>query len=197
MSLNRKKGFTVTELMISMTIMTVILVVVVFKGKDLSSNIALSDAIQQVSLSLREAQAYGISVKEDTANPGQFTNAYGVTFDTGANTSSFIFSDRDANGFYDGGGSCVGECVQKIDLSNNITISAICVSPNSGSGCVSMTKAHISFLRPNPEPVIRATNNGGNNMSGVTYYSATITLRNNLGRTRSVVIDNVGKIDIQ
>src|SRR3989344_4739965 len=106
---NKKYGFTLVEVMISLTIVTLIMGVILFNYSTFNDNLALSAAMQETSLVIRKAQTYGLSVKEVVVGGGQFNSAYGVKFDGpgGVNlASSFIFfvdKSIPKNGVYDAG----------------------------------------------------------------------------------------------
>lgn len=190
--MKNKKGITIIELMVSIAIITFIMSVVVFNSKTLNERITLSTVAQEISLVARKAQTYGISVRGDGSD---FSFAYGVAFNTNEPDAVYLYVDRNDNRLYNGGINCQNECVEKITLRNDIRISSICAL-NITLNCTSISKAHINFLRPNPEPVLKVTNS-----SDVELYTGSfeirVTLINSQGLTKSLNINSLGKITVQ
>lgn len=195
--LNKKnKGFTLAEIIVVVSIISVLGSVVIFSYSNFNDRLALSTSAQEMALAIREAQTYGINVKETSIGGGDFTRAFGIYFDqtNGSNTKYYVFADKDNNKRYgDALGSCSGsECVEMFTLRNGIYISAIggsCPSSNSS------TALHISFLRPNPDAMISFTNSIGLTCSDQSL--GTVTLQSPKGRTVSVNVYKTGQIDVQ
>ncbi len=189
-------GITLVEVMVSVAIITFIMSVIIFDSKRLNNNLSLSSVVQEVSLTIRKAQAFGISVREATSNQSDFSYAYGTFFNSNDPTSMYLFVDRNGNGIYNGGINCQNECIEKISLRGDIKINSICVLNSGVSNCSSINKANITFLRPNPQPIIKVTND-----SDAEFYAGSfevvINFINTQGLTKSVYINSLGKITIQ
>jgi prepilin-type N-terminal cleavage/methylation domain-containing protein len=78
------KGFTLLEMMVVLAIVSVIMAVVLFGYSAFSQNLSLSSAIQEMSVAIRQAQTYGLSVKESTVGASKFSAGYGLYFTTTA-----------------------------------------------------------------------------------------------------------------
>ena len=195
------------ELIVSIAIMTVILTVVVSSQTNYTSGSSLSQAADDISLSLRQAQVYGISVNQLS---GSFDTGYGIEFRTdsnGSNNAYILFADKkDINGnynyLYDNNWNCdatdkTGECLQKTIFSNGNIIKEMCYIPISGgeeSPC-SVARADISFLRPLTDAHITLYTNVGfllTNVKGVR-----IRLRALDNTTKSIVVYTTGQISVQ
>lgn len=198
----RSKGFTIFEMMVSVAIMVVISTIIAGNQSKYTSGASLKNVANDLGLSLRQAQVYGISVKE--LNPGSetFSTGYGVAFDlTGApvgDDKSFIFfADRNTppNGQYDGTWDCPlggsSECLDKTLLNSGNYISDLCVIEALGENCDDITSLDISFLRPAIEA--RIFYNGGS--TGV--RGARIELRSPDGKQNSVTVYTTGQISVQ
>lgn len=190
------KGFTLVELLVSVSIIALISSISLFEGNKLLEINALSGATQQLSLAIREAQSYGISVKESPQSAGQFTYGYGVAFDLSDPYSIFIFSDVNGNSLYDGTTACTSECVEKITIKDNISISQLCAIESVTTCNASIQRFHIAFLRPNPEPIIRFTNNGGQ-VVHLLATSGRVILTTINGRVKNVTMNNYGRLIVQ
>ena len=75
--------------------------VVLFNYGSFTDNLALSAAGQEVSIAIRQAEVYGLSVKEVTPGSGNFNLAYGVHFSPATPNDYILFVDKNANNVYD------------------------------------------------------------------------------------------------
>lgn len=198
MKLSKKTGFTIIELIVSIAIISLILTVVLFNSRDLSGNLALSGVSQEISLLIRQAQAYGVSVKESSAGLSQFNYGYGVFFDTSYPDRVIVYNDTNSDGLYSGGVNCNAgsECVEIMTLKNNITISQLCSNSGGTIRCSAIRQLYINFIRPNPEPIIKAINPGGVEVYGGSF-DGRIVLTNPYNKIKTIIVDTIGKISVQ
>lgn len=197
-NIKKRKGFTLTELLVSITIISVTVVIVFFNGREFNDNFALVSVAKELSLSIRQAQSYGVSVKEDQSTSGQFGYAYGIAFILD-DSNAYMFIDRNSNRKYDGDSSCSSssECIEKIPMKYGIYTYEICgvILGNSSNYCSSSNrKAHITFLRPSTDASISITNPGDNDSS--TWTKARIRLRSPKLKNMYIIIDSTGQINI-
>src|SRR5690348_13988547 len=164
------KAFTVVELIVSIAIVSVILGVVLFNYRKSNDNLALASAAQGVAVVIRQAQVYGLSVKESATGSGIFSYAYGVYFNPTTSPSDYyIFVDKNNNKTYDAGsglcGSATTECIEHDTIQNNVKITGICDAslcpPTAGSQMLDIT-----FIRPNPDARVYFTDSSSNITSG-------------------------------
>lgn len=193
------KAFTIIELIVTVSIVAVIMSVILFGYSSFNDRLTSTSAVQEVSLAIRQAQTYGLSVKEGTA--GDYSKGYGISFSTIDTTNYYLFIDNNGNGKNDNTGTCIGECIQKIAFQNGVRIGLICgavltngglVCP-AGSGVVSMS---ITFVRPNPDSNIRFFNNSGVQV-GSNFERGQVVLRSPKGLTNSVTIEKTGQIYVK
>lgn len=190
-SSKKTAGFTLIELLVSMAIITMITSIVLVNHNKFNGSIFLSNLSYDVALSIRQAQIYGLSVREFA---GTFDIGYGVHFDIATPTSFFIFADIDRNQRYN---SSVDSIVETLTITRRNTISKFCATPFGASPverCTDsgtpITTLDIAFNRPDPEAVII------DNL-GTSYTSARITVSSSEGDTRSVVVEGTGQISVQ
>ena len=188
-----KKGFTLVELIVVVSIMTIISAVIFWNGRAFNDKITVTSAAEDASLAIREAQNYGVSVK-GTAS-GQFNLAYGVSFDT-SNISPApfipIFADANGNGRYDS-----SEEVDRAYLRNGVTITKLCVvNSTSASTCSGIQSIQAIFVRPNLNATINAFNSSGVSIGGP-WVSGQITLQSPQGNTKVVSISFTGQVSVQ
>lgn len=161
-----KKGFTLVELVVVIGIMSAIMLLVVFNSRKFNEDIGLQTAAAEVSLGIRQAQIFGVSIKQSAAGSADFSKPYGVVFDLSNPTNFFIYSDTDNDRAYDGGVACTGadECREKSVLRGGVTVRRVCAEHmNSALTCFSGTARYLvlTYVRPNPEPVIKVFNAAG------------------------------------
>lgn len=194
-----KKGFTLAEIMISVAIVSVIMTTVLFGYNNFSDRLSLSSSAQEIAIAIRQAQSYGLTVKE-SATAGQFTSGFGIYFDMNSDpTHYYLFVDSNANYKYDVGSGCGSgstECVEVGTLRNNVTITNFCDATNCPPA-VGVKIMSVTFIRPNPDAAIYfyATPAG----SSLASPSATgkVTLTSRKGVSTNVVVESTGQISIQ
>lgn len=188
-------GFTLVEMLVSISIFAIITAVVLIRNNEFNSGILFSNLVYEIALSIREMQTYGITVRASDA--GTFQNGYGVYFDkvkdVTTNTYSFVqFTDikPDAttppNGLY-----TPSEKLFKFSLKPGNSIEEIKVCNNSNA-CSSVDDVAITYVRPEPDATIKS---GGN-----TYTRVGITIRapgtDPIVR-KCIVVTGVGQISVQ
>lgn len=140
------RGFTLVELLVTLVVFGAVTVFVLLIYSRVSSQLKTTALAYEVALSLREAQNYGVSVREfRSGSAATFDAAYGLHFDTGSDARFVLFSDarRDERGvmnlFYDGDNDngCIGsagsECVSVYKIGRGNRIYKFCgVLPTDG-----------------------------------------------------------------
>ena len=199
LELSKNKAFTLVEVMVSVSIVSVIMATVLFNYSNFNNNLTLTSSGQELAIAVRQAQTYGLTVKEVTPGGGQFSSAYGIYFDpTGEPSNYYIFADIDGDKKYDIGSGCGSgntECIEKFSLRNNIKISSIC----DGSACPpdnSVKMMNVTFLRPNPDAGIYFTDNGGQIKVGPSL-TGKVVLSSPSGKTLTVTIESTGQVLVQ
>lgn len=150
------------ELLVVSMIIVLITGFVLFRQQGFNSSTLLRSLSYSVALSVRQAQVYGVSVRESAAGSGVFAPGYGVYFAgnlLGADQNHYImFADANGNGQY-----ASGEELPRFTIGNgrssgaDYVIKNICAhSISSGDQCGSGTATTITWLsvyfrRPNPD----------------------------------------------
>lgn len=196
------RGFTLVELIVVTGIMGVIMLLVVFNSRGLNEDLSLKTAATEVSFALRQAQNFGISVKESSAGSAFFSAPYGTVFDLTNPSTILVYVDIDNDRVYDGALTCSGtdECREKILLRGDITVNRFCATDFSNTfSCFdpSIRRFVFTYVRPDPEPIIKSVN-ASNVATGGPWKKAYIELINRKGTLMYVVTDSVsGQITIQ
>lgn len=199
-------GFTIIELMVTISIVAAILTVVVLNQSKYTDNIAVSGLADEIGLTLTQAQIYGTGVREFTPGSNDFTSSYGLTFslldDTGSPTAYLYYADRDLDGMYDGDWGCsvggTSECLERIDITRGVSIKELCVVPSNGNNdCITAQRIDISFKRPDTDAQLTFFNGGGSEFAPSNMRGARITLISPEGTERSVTVYKTGQISVQ
>ena len=198
------QGFTLIELLITMSIAMVILTVVVLNQSKYTNENALSNLADQIGLTISQAQAYGVGVKEVSAGSSEFSASYGLSLSllgSGSNTAYLFFADRNGDNIYGGDWTCpvggVSECLEKFNISRGNYIQSLCVVYVSGADLCTVGRLDISFVRPSTEAQLRFFDVGGNAFAPANLKGARVVVQSPAGSTRSVVIYGTGQVSIQ
>jgi len=187
--------------MVSISVAVAIMMVVLFSYSKFDNDLALVGASQEVAVAIREAQVYGLSVKERTAGGGNFNIGYGIYFHPSDPTNYYVFADEDNDGKYDGDSTCstASECIEKGTLRNGIKISSVCGVTGGTTRCYPSSCIDgmaVTFLRPNPDASVNLINGGGN-FCGSTEDTGQIILSSPQGKTLTISISKAGQISVQ
>ncbi len=149
------------ELMVTLAIFVVMTSTVLANYPSFNNKIGLEILAQNIALSIREAQVYGISIRAEGLQASARAPAYGVHFygavtdlrdqthtsaASGGGRQYIIFADGNGNKQYDGtdrGGACqsgpgdVAECVNVFTLSGPSEIGIICSNLHTDNATLS------------------------------------------------------------
>lgn len=155
-----QKGFTLAEVLTVIGIFLVMTSIVIFNYNQFRGETILTNMAYEIALSIREAQIYGISVRNSGTT---FDKEYGIYLPI--NSQEYIlFSNQPTNPSDKifTGTSCADPgftdfCVTTYTLQRKMIISNI--QEVVGTTCADTEPAGLSILfeRPNPEPIINGT----------------------------------------
>lgn len=187
-----KKGFTLIELMVVVSIISVISLLTLFNSSRLDSAVLLSNTAYEINLIIRDAQVSGLGSKLLSASGIATTTNQGVYFDYLKPQEIILFSDLNKNNEYDD----ISEEVQvyKIENSRAGKIMKLCKLNINNTCTDTITKLNIIFKRPNPEAYFYTGMEGGS----VTEYQGSVglTIGFDLNQCRSLVVYKTGAIQI-
>lgn len=204
-------GFTLVEMLVSLSIVSLIMLTVLFNYSSFNDRLALSSAAQELAIVIRQAQTYGLTVRETKSTTRVFDKAYGIYFDSrsGSNRykSYYLFVDLDGDNAYDvGTGNCgevTTECIEKITMRNEIRVSSISVpsqvpaviNTQTGVSCSTSNQSisTITFLRPNPDANINFYNSSWVLTTGP-CTKGSIVLISPKGKRLTITIENTGQV---
>ena len=176
-----RTGFSLVELMVVVSIVTVITLVALVRHSSFNSTTLLNNLSYDIALTIRQAQAYGVSVRNTGQGGNEFSAAYGVHFNALDRSSYLIFQDLNNNNAYDD-----GEVVETYQLRRSHEIVDVCQNANcfenNGIG-----ELDVVFRRPNPDAIINGSLNS----------AATITIGSDQGdMEREIEVLATGQISI-
>ncbi len=198
-------GFSLIELIVSISIFLLLSSVTLVNHSKFSGAVELENLAYDVALSIRQAQVFGLSVKEFEPRSGEFQQGYGVHFNKNTPTKFVIFTDRDLTSYggppinsqYDTTVPCgvVGtECIETFTIRKGNRISDFCARLSSSiQRCVSLgdlSYINIIFVRPDPDAVITS------DVVSEIYTDAVVTVKSPKGIERDVVTQLTGQISI-
>jgi prepilin-type N-terminal cleavage/methylation domain-containing protein len=224
MCANISFGFTLIELLVVVGIFGILSSVIFANYSGFDSIIVLENVAHEIALEVRQAQSFGIGVREFSSGNDEFP-IYGVrvpSLSSGMIQNIFLFADippvgqQKGNGVYDGGDSCVpgsGECVEQVFL-QKYYIYAICgnikkqlgdytpfrmiddVTASGAAVYCDKDALEITFTRPNPD-AFSTGYEGGVKDPESPYSDAEIIVATPGGHVRTVVVWSTGQITVE
>jgi prepilin-type N-terminal cleavage/methylation domain-containing protein len=200
------RGFTLIELLVVTAIIAIITAFVLFNQKGFNSSTILRSLSYSIALSVRQAQVYGVSVRESAAGSGDFSNGYGVFFGNSGlvDTSHYlIFADTNDDGQY-----AAGEELPRFTIGNgkgtDYLIKNYCAHSGSGDQCAlgtspTITSLTIYFRRPNPDACFATSQSPAVCAAGAApvYDYAYVQIRSFTGTDyRTIKVSSTGQITV-
>lgn len=195
-------GFTLLELMIVISIFTIMTGVLLANYRRFGSNVALTNLANDIAISIRETQAYALGVKGITvSNQINFSKPYGIFFDsyTGSlGQKNYIqFADDNDNETYQAGDIEV----KSYSFANNRVFDSFGIqrkcrqNSNNSWTNISNDKLNIIFKRPNPNAYIRST--GSPTYKAAELCIATPNTDLSGDNVRRVVVYESGQVEVK
>ena len=173
-------GFTLLELLVVITIATIITTAFIIKNQEWNKNFAVTSQIYDLALTIRQAQTYSLGVKEDVSGSAdKFNVSYGVHADFAVPGQFIMFADRNLNGIYDN-----GEGIETKTLKRGVQIVSICGNRSNGAtfcsesnpGSTVTGKVNITFKRPETKALVTFQEPDGDIASGFDNSYALVSL---------------------
>lgn len=189
------RGFTLVEMVVVVGIIALISGLMLANNNRYGGVVILQNLAYDISLSIRQAQVYGIAVQRFNST---FNSSYGMHFQLGSGDSGstyVLFADAlsPENGLYDcpqpGTSNC--ELVQSSSIALGYSIAQLCMTPAAGVENCSLTSLDIVFKRPEPDAYIRSRDTVS------VGESARIIVRSPRGDTKSVSVQTNGQISVE
>ncbi len=189
-----QSGFSLIELMVTISIVTLITVVVMVKYSSFNNVVILKSQAYELALDIREAQVFGVSVSvgEDI---NAIRQAYGIYVDLSNPKQYMLFRDSSNNLLYDPGEE-IGELYT---IDSRFTFLSICTITGSNSpvcGSDTNTKASIAFKRPDFDAKLGAVI-GGTTITNPDEIQIKIAIASDPSQFRTVSVYSSGQISVQ
>lgn len=183
---NIARGFTLIELLVVTGVIVVVSSIVLANHSTFGGVVTLRNLAYDVALTMREAQTYGLSVRQFQGS-GTFTAGYGMHVLAASPTTYVLFADAvSQNGRYDN-----GELVESVTIRRGFYIADLCiVPPASGTEVCGIQQLDIVFMRPEPDAHIQY------NQSQLAQ-TARIVLESPRGDRASVLVQATGQISVE
>lgn len=192
--IKKNGGMTYVELIVVLSIMSVMSTVVIFNYGTFQARIDIKNLASDIALKIVEAQKSAISGKLNPSASSTWKPAYGLYFDFNVPTQFVYFVDLDNSSGCSGAGcwpySVSGEVLEVVNITKGNRISAISLT---GPGdCSGITGFSVSFTRPDSSA--RMGGNQAGCTSQVSY--AEITLLSPKGHTARIKLYASGRIQV-
>lgn len=194
---SRQAGFTLIELIVVTAILTLVTSLVLVNNNRFGGRILLENLAYDVALTVREAQVYGISVRQ--FGSGNFAVGYGVHFTRGTEgdpaTTFVLFADAVIeNGIYDAG-EIVGDTYV---MERGFHVADLCARPaGAASEVCGLSSLDMLFRRPEPDAYISANGSSGIANPASLQERGRIILRSPREDQVSVVVEATGQISVE
>lgn len=196
--ISKKKGFTLVELLVTITMFVIITGVVLVNSNQFDSTVLLHNFAYDVALTIKQAQSYGVNVRESSS--GSFDYSYGVRFDLTQSPTNFVlFTDINNSSSTNSVVLCPAndpssECLQKYSMQKGTHVLSMCAGANESS-CSTADQLSILFHRPNLKALIYY-GSGGTFVPTEQSY-AEIVLASADNATSTVVVTSIGQIYVK
>jgi len=199
------RGFSLIELLVSVSIMVLITVIIVVNQRGYDNSQIIKNAADTLALDIRTAQVYGTGVKVSSA--GDFQSDYGImleNYQSSEDKGYISFADQGVkNGYYDGGeefgtgGQCLPpECVSRVELQNGVFIKRMSLILVDGT-FPDIGRTDILFRRPSLAPRIKWATYSDISAYVPQAIGVRITLQAPSGEQKNVFIYITGQISVQ
>jgi prepilin-type N-terminal cleavage/methylation domain-containing protein len=189
LDLNKKldmgnSGFTLVEIMVVIGIMAVVASLILFNSPAFNDRLGTQRAAEEIASSARQAQAYGLGVKEAGMGSGIFPG-YGLYFQNASNGSYIFFADKNGNSQYDS-----DEEISDNIIENGVQIFDLCANQKqTAPGPCGLSNLTVLFLRPQPQVSLKS--------GASSYADIEIKIRGSRGTTKIIVFWLSGQVSIE
>ncbi|MEX0931632.1 MAG: prepilin-type N-terminal cleavage/methylation domain-containing protein [Candidatus Paceibacterota bacterium] len=187
-------GFTLVELVVSLAIMGIMMSVVAFQHRGFSERIQLQNTAYELALVIREAQSYGINVRQEGSGSGAgFDGVYGVYLSDQSNNNDtnktyYLFYDTNENIENVSFNVNQDEIIAEYTLPVGQSIAD--VYPCGGGAGPEVNSLTIMFKRPSPEAIMKSN---GNN----TLTQGCILIESQNRYSEIIQVNSTGRITIE
>ena len=179
-------GFTITELLIVMSIIVLMSTVVWANYSDSNRQFSLERSVNQVAQGIRMVLEKAMSVKIPEYTPDDFKGGYGVFFEENKNYY-VVFIDTDNDGEF----GLLDDIIEEISFEKGVKIQNIYLF--GGSNCNGSAKS-VVFLPPDPAVFVGGKTNEEKSKCDKMEI---ILSREGLNMTKKVMVNRLGLIELE
>ncbi len=183
------RGFSLIELLVTITIVTLITALVMVRYSAFDSSILLNNQAYEIALDIRETQVRSISVQVGNDGTDSFSSNFGLHFNIDTPTEYIFFQDRQIApgiGVYGPGNEEVGSPFT-LDLRFELAVMYI-----NGNTSNQIDDASIVFRRPNFDARIDSESTSDQ----INSLHIVVASVRNPAATRTVIVYNSGQITV-
>lgn len=178
-------GFSLLEMLVVIGILVLVATLILANYPGINEALGVSRAAEEIASSGRQAQAYGLGVREFGVGSGIFPG-YGLYFQKDAPASYIFFADVNNNMQYD----APGEKISEIFIQGNAYIDDLCANQKqSPAGPCGLASSNIVYLRPQPQVSLKS--------GGFSYADIEIKIKGPRGTAKTVIFWLSGQISIE
>lgn len=176
------RGMTYVELIVVLSIFSVISTVVMFSYGDFQARVDIKNLASDIALKFVEAQKAATfgrlpSPAQQVGLPSNWKPSYGIHINRiGDNKSLVYFVDLNSNSLYEDP-NCTGECVEKVSITKNNTISNLEIFYLDSTTSANLNDATVTFTRPDSIATIKSSPPPNPNIS---YLRVTVNSPQNI-----------------
>ncbi len=185
----KQKGFTILELVVSISIFAMMTALVLSKYGKFNQGVLLTNLAYDVALSIRNAQSYGLSVKSSDRSANDFDEPYGVHFDMYSREKFIFFVGSMDKLYYD---NQTTQSLSTTQIKRGSSISNLCVVNSSNGSCDNVINLDIIFKRPDPSAIIVESK-----ADSKVYSRAEITVSASDKTTKKIIVNSTGQISVK
>lgn len=187
-------GFSMLELIIVIAIMVTVSSLVLANYPGFNERLAVRQQAEEIASNVRQAQAYGLGVKE--FGPNDFPG-YGVYFQSSVTDSYILFADSvtvSKNLAYD----APDEKIKDLAILGNVRIYDLCANQKQvPAGSCGLANLTVVYTRPTPIITLKGGSSPSCSGAGGSWCDIEVKIRGARGTTRTVVIWLSGQISVE
>lgn len=191
---NLQGGMTYLELIVVLSIFSVMTSVVLFDYNTFEDNINVKVLANDIALKLVESQKSAVGGKVAVGAPLGWSPSYGLYFQATTPKSFIYFADLNNDQIFNGT-VCTVECLEQITITKDNSISAIKpIGLSGGNMCpATVSDLYVVFKRPDSSAIMKSSTNLGG--CTIDYYDIDISSANTF--KSKVRIYPSGRIEIK
>ncbi len=187
----RMQGFSIMEIIVVMAIMVTVASLILANYPGFNERLAVRGASEEIASSLRQAQAYGLGVKEFVPGSQSFPG-YGLYFQrvdpvTGLPSTSYVFfADKNKDFLY----TDSSEKISNMLIQGGVYIYDLCANQKQiPAGPCSLASLNVVYTRPAPQVSLKS--------GSLSYSDLEVKIKGPKGTAETIVIWLSGEVSVE